>query len=258
MLVDSHLHTHYSSDCQLSPRQVAEQLKIMGLKGVITDHYDFDHTEGDHFTFDVEEFLEDTLIKRQKNLGRGIEMGLRPELRERFEGFAARKEFDCLLGSVHYEYREGVLFDFTKSHGLGLVDFYTKYWRSMVDAVEDNGYIHVFAHVDYPTRYIGEYGGDIPLGAVANLIQECFRIMARKEISLELNTRRLNERQARLQWQWLLRAFRESGGETVTFGSDAHTLQAIGRHFDVALELAKEAELTPVYYKDGMAYPMSK
>ncbi len=258
MLVDSHLHSYYSTDSQLSPRQISDMLRSLGLRGILTDHYDFDHTQGDYFTFDIHEFLEDSLIQRAKNLYSGIELGLRPELRDNNEKLAGLKGFDFILGCLHYEYREGEIFDFTQSHGMSLVPFYHRYWQSMVNAVENNGFIHALGHVDYPTRYIQEFAGEIPLGAVADLIYECFRIMARKEISLELNTRRLGEKQARLQWQWFLRAYKECGGESVTFGSDAHTLQRIGRHFDIALELSEEADLIPVYYKGGIALEMEK
>lgn len=39
----------------------------------------------------------------------------------------------------------------------------------------------------------------------------------------------------------ILRWYRELGGEILTLGSDAHTPDKIGAHFDVALEMARAA-----------------
>lgn len=88
MLVDSHIHSHYSSDCRLSPNKIAQTLRNLGLCGVLTDHYDFDHTQGSFFTFDVFEFLKDPIVKGIDNLSRGIEMGLVPQLRSIHENMS--------------------------------------------------------------------------------------------------------------------------------------------------------------------------
>ncbi len=39
----------------------------------------------------------------------------------------------------------------------------------------------------------------------------------------------------------MLRWYRELGGETITFGSDAHTAADVGAHFAVAREIALAA-----------------
>lgn len=258
MLVDSHIHSHYSSDCRLSPNKIAQTLRNLGLCGVLTDHYDFDHTQGSFFTFDVFEFLEDPIVKGIDNLGRGIEMGLVPQLRSIHEKHVALGEFDFFLGSLHYAYRDDELFEFTRSHGMDIVAYYKEYWLSMIDAVEDNGFIHALAHVDYPSRYIREFEGEIPLDDVEHLIRKTFKLLAQKNVSLEINTRRFAQEKAKAQWRWFLKVFKECGGESVTFGSDAHTLETIGSHFRTAQEMAAEARLTPVYYKNAKRCEMTE
>lgn len=258
MIVDSHIHSPFSMDSGQSFEEIHRTLEKKKMKGVLTDHYDFDHAQGDYFSYSTGDFLKTVEGLRSKRILKGIEMGLRPELRAKHEEHAALRRFDYLLGSVHFAYREGELIDFTHPTTLDLVPFYYFYLSNVLRAIEDNGFIHALAHLDYPARYQAHFGGEIPLGAVADLLNRCFRAMARREISLEINTARLGKKIARNQWKWLLRSFRENGGEHVTLGSDAHVAEDIGRHFDIALKLAKEAHLIPVYYKGEHAIEMKE
>ena len=61
--------------------------------------------------------------------------------------------------------------------------------------------------------------------------------LVRKGIALELNTRGTYDWQHRVGPEdWVLRRYRELGGEYVTIGSDAHTAAAVGAGFAEATE----------------------
>jgi len=76
-------------------------------------------------------------------------------------------------------------------------------------------------------------------------IRRTLRTLVERGKGLEINTvtyrRGMGDPSPPLQ---VLRWYRELGGEIITFGSDAHTPDAIGSCFDVALEMAQAAGFT--------------
>ena len=65
---------------------------------------------------------------------------------------------------------------------------------------------------------------------------------------MELNTRRLGDKEAAEKLLTIYQRYYALGGRYVSLGSDAHTAQNIGMNFQVALELAEAAKLQPVTF----------
>ena len=77
-----------------------------------------------------------------------------------------------------------------------------------------------------------------------------FKVLIKKNKVIELNTRRLNDKKAVDSLIPIYKRYRELGGKYVTIGSDSHNKESIGKNFDVALNIIKECNLTPVYFKE--------
>lgn len=65
---------------------------------------------------------------------------------------------------------------------------------------------------------------------------------------MELNTRRLGDKEAVEKLLPIYQRYYALGGRYVSLGSDAHTAQNIGMNFQVALELAEAAKLQSVTF----------
>ena len=81
------------------------------------------------------------------------------------------------------------------------------------------------------------------------LFDELFKILANGNKAIEINTRRLDDQKAIDALVALYKRFAELGGKYCTLGSDAHYAEHVGRRMDVALAIARECGLTPVYFK---------
>jgi histidinol-phosphatase (PHP family) len=82
------------------------------------------------------------------------------------------------------------------------------------------------------------------------LFDELFSVLVADNKAIEINTRRLDDQKAIDALVALYKRFAELGGKYCTLGSDAHYAEHVGRRMDVALEIAKECGLTPVYFKN--------
>lgn len=77
-----------------------------------------------------------------------------------------------------------------------------------------------------------------------------FRLLIAGDKALEINTRRLGDDSTIPPLMKLYKRFRELGGKYATLGSDAHYKEHVGRDFAKGKQIADEAGLTLVYYKD--------
>ncbi|MCD3361904.1 histidinol-phosphatase, partial [Clostridium botulinum D/C] len=71
-----------------------------------------------------------------------------------------------------------------------------------------------------------------------------------KDICLELNTRRLEDKKAINNIIKIYNRFSQLGGKFITIGSDAHNKNSIASYFKEATELAEFCGLRPVYFKN--------
>jgi histidinol-phosphatase (PHP family) len=87
----------------------------------------------------------------------------------------------------------------------------------------------VFTHLDYAARTWPNDAGPFDPRAFEDEIREAMRAIAQSDRALEMNTRRL--------WSWMPEWWRDEGGRAVTFGSDAHTPDALARGFPEAVAM---------------------
>jgi histidinol-phosphatase (PHP family) len=77
------------------------------------------------------------------------------------------------------------------------------------------------------------------------------KAIAERELAMEINTAtfgRVFENEKLMQK--ICHRFHKLGGKFCTIGSDAHVAEHLARHFDTAREIASEAKLIPVYFKE--------
>jgi len=122
---------------------------------------------------------------------------------------------------------------------------YEAYFRQVARLAAE-GNFDVLGHLDLVKRDARKFGkaydGPEPY---AEMIRTALRSLVERGKGIEINTSPLRRGQPEpCPSLEVLRWYRELGGEILTFGSDAHTPDAIGSHFDVALEMARVAGFT--------------
>ncbi|NEZ45963.1 histidinol phosphate phosphatase [Clostridium niameyense] len=252
-MFDTHLHTKFSTDSKMS---IDEALKAsiennMGI--IITEHMDLAFKSEGKFCFDPKSYFEKYMSYRNENLLLGIELGMEKERVKEAEEIIKNNPFDYVIGSIHTISEMDLYFD-KFYDGKTKEESYREYFNHMIYNLGKYDFIDSLAHIDYVARYNKYTDSEIYYEEFSYMIDEVLRILAKKEKSMEINTRRLKDKKALKNLVKIYKRFYELGGKTVTIGSDAHNPSDIGKNFKTAKEIAEFCKLKVVYYKDRKVF----
>lgn len=240
-MYDYHIHSRVSFDGCDTGLSMAQAALDAGLEEIcFTDHVDYDPfgTMG-IMAFDTAEYNAeyDTLEVPGLKIRRGMEFGMTRGNREQFRTDLQRREFDFVLGSIHFVD--------------GLDVYMPPFWQGKTVFEAERRCLEetlacVQVHTDYDVlahlTYIGKTMANpaprpVPFDEHRELIDEILRTLAEKGKGLELNTSGLDRCGGYLPTADYFRRFRELGGEIVTVGSDAHQCARVGQYSKEACEL---------------------
>lgn len=253
MPFDTHNHTKFSFDAEMRIEDAIKQGNSNHLNLIITDHYDLNErdVDGSEITFPLDDYFRDYATYRNNQLLLGIELGLdnRTSYIERNRKIVENHPFDFVIGSVHNIQDYDILNDQSKNF-LSKPDFFARYLIYAEHTINKNPYIDTFAHIDYPCRYL-EYSDnvlryeDFPV-----LIDNFLTALIHHDICLEINLRLIGKQDFYDGLAGIVRRYSELGGKYVTIGGDNHTPDTIGNKFEFGVAMARDAHLTPVYFKN--------
>lgn len=169
----------------------------------------------------------------------GVELG-QPHLRARDAAQIVDLDaLDRVLGSLHTLDLGGGPAEphtlYREHHPADVMDAYLAQVPVMVDGSDA---FEVFTHIDYAVR-------TWPIAAVGPFdphrfedgFRAALRSIARSGRALEMNTRRL--------WSWIPEWWADEGGDAVSFGSDAHTPDAVASGFPEAAAMLEHFGFRP-------------
>ena len=162
--------------------------------------------------------------------------------------------YDAIIGSVHSIDNEKwnipyARIDFScwsADELYRFMDIYFDNMNKMLDMLD----FDILAHLTCPLRYInGKYGRNIDATRFSDEISGILERIIKRKIALEINTsetdRKLN---ATMPYEWIIDMYVKLGGSIVTIGSDAHITRNVGKGFDKAVNIVKNAGLDCYYY----------
>lgn len=239
---DVHTHSGFSSDSEEPLRNIAQAALSKGLKTIcLTEHHDFDYPETGEFMLDVPAYRDELLRVRDEFSGRlevlfGVELGLLSYMPDALRGFAKSADFDFIIGSAHQidgfdpyypEY-------FEKMGGRnGILHFF----EEMLASVKVFDDFDVLGHLDYIVRYSPEKCYD-PLD-YREVLDEILKLTVSKGRGIEINSKGVSTLGYPHPHPFVLKRWKELGGEIVTVGSDAHEGASVAADFDKAEQALK-------------------
>ncbi len=243
-MFDFHMHSVVSFDGHDSAEDMVQAAVTAGLKEIcFTDHIDyFANVEKQEWVFDTKVYNDayDGLFHPMLKIRRGMEFGIKPYNAPQLREDLKRREFDFVLGSVHFVDELDV--------------YYQEYWEGKTLAQGERRYLEetlacVQAHDDFDVlghlTYISKARANpaprpVPYEDYRELVDEILRILVKKGKGMEINTSGVDRCGDFLPYELYFRRFKELGGEIVTVGSDAHTASRVGQYSDRACELLKD------------------
>lgn len=255
MLTDMHTHCERSFDCEvpfsvMCDSAVERNVKVLAL----TDHCDL-NTDSDELEVieNIRLSIADATGQREKHrntLGviRGIELGQPLHNKELAEKIVEIDELDFILCSLH-EIRDKQDFYYLDYNKEDVPSLLNRYFDEITEIVKWNRFDSL-AHLTYPIRYIcGEYGIKLNLLDYKGKIDEILSVLAKNGKALEVNSSGLGMKiRETLPPEWIIRRFRELGGQYITVGSDSHIAQNIGFRINEVFELIKKCGFDSVVY----------
>lgn len=247
MIFDSHSHTSFSADSDMTAEDALKAARARGLGIVFTEHLDVDFPGELDFSFDPAAYWKQYEPLRGDNLHLGIEVGMQAGTAEASRAFVARAPFDLVIGSVHL--LRGIdIYEKECFEGREKDELYREYFRTMAEMIACHDFIDVLGHIDYIARTAPYKNPELSYGAFADEIDAVLRTAVAQGVVLELNTRRLGSRRALKELAPIYARYRELGGKYVTLGSDAHGADAIGANFAAAEDFARAMGLSIVTF----------
>ena len=243
-MFDYHMHSHVSFDGHDSGLAMALAAKAAGLKEIcFTDHIDHDFdAEGHSMVFDPMVYAAeyDNLEVDGLKIRRGVEYGLKPYNRDTMQKDLQLRNFDFVLGSVHFVNELDI--------------YYPEFWRdkTVEQAVQEfleETLLCVQHHDDYDVlghlSYICKARAHpdpkpLYLKDHREIVDEILKILVQKGKGMEINTSGVDRCGDFLPGEEFFRRFKELGGEIVTLGSDAHNTQRVGQYSDRACQMMKD------------------
>ncbi|MGN0375054.1 MAG: histidinol-phosphatase HisJ family protein [Butyrivibrio sp.] len=246
MIGDYHIHTHFSSDSKVNPKEYIEKAIQLGMKEIcFTDHMDMDYPPEngvEMFRVDIDKYFEELsrlrwLYRDRIKIKIGIELGVNPSIYDANREFIQAHPFDFIIGSSHIVN--------------GIDPYYPYYWENRTprecimeyyEAILKNVTFYndydVYGHLDYVRRYVPDKSYvyvDEDFYEITDMILK--NIIARGR-GIELNTRSLADGfTTYIPTISLLERYRKLGGEIVTVGSDSHSLSNLGYGFKTAMDI---------------------
>lgn len=241
-MFDFHMHSRVSFDGRDTAWNMAQAACKAGLKEIcFTDHMDYDPLDPAHdLCFEISDYNREygDLAVSDIVIRYGFEFGMLPDNREQFQKDLNRRDWDFIIGSVHFVD--------------GLDVYFPQYWENKTSyqailrsfeetlaCVQNHDDFDVLGHL----TYLGKCGANpektpILYKDYRELIDEIFKVLVCKGKGIECNTSGLDRCGDYLPGFAFLRRFKELGGEIVTVGSDAHHSDRVGQYcYEVCREV---------------------
>ena len=278
ILTDCHTHTEFSVDSEAKLTDMLEKACALGLAAyAVTDHcecnrwYSAEHYADDpvypyyNFGEDFERSVTAVNAAKEKYAGRlnlicGVELGQATHNYDIAERVVSDSRVDFVIGSMHQLPRteDFAFLDYntmTKDEMFALAERYF----TEIHKLCKWGKFDVLGHLTYMLRYIKIKGGaDLDISRYDDIIAESFRLLIQNGKGIEINTSGYRQGYGdsfpSLKY---VKLFRDLGGEIISIGSDAHTVEDLGANIRDGMETALAAGFTRVcYYKNRQPHFM--
>ncbi|MEM2337398.1 MAG: histidinol-phosphatase HisJ family protein [Candidatus Bathyarchaeia archaeon] len=244
--IDYHIHTFLSGDAK---GEISDCVKIAAGKKLeeigISDHFApqklRDKLDPPPNYEKISDYMKKVDDAKGKVMGLiklkiGVEVDFIPELEDEIREALKGLPFDYVIGSVHF--MGNWAFDNPKYimeyQKWDLATLYEKYFVA-VQACAESKIFDVIGHPDLIKKF-----GYKPKKDITDLYIATAKVFKENDVCIEVNTSGLRYpcKEIYPNKQFLKICYDE--GVQITFGSDAHTPENIGRDFDKALSLVKE------------------
>ena len=237
---DQHIHSAASFDATASMGEMARAARDHGMAAVcFTDHVDLDDSRTGRLSPEWRrEVPRCRAAWEELSAGPpavipvrfGMELGGPNHDPDTAARLAADPALDFVLGSLHNLRNETDFYWLRYSPSTPVRELNRRYLRELLELAALDCF-DVMAHIGYTARYMhrdGREDGDVTPDRYGDELEALFTRLIQRGRGLEVNVSGLRHGHTTYPNAQCLRLYRQLGGEIVTVGSDAHTLEEAG------------------------------
>ena len=231
-MIDYHVHSEYSGDCEVPMAHMAQAALDAGIKEMcFTEHIDFD-TPGDvSFIVDMDAYRAGFEQVRDAfpalSIRFGIEAGLDLAAKDRVIDMLIGQPLDYVIGSQHMVFGMDPYYkEVWERHTQKKI--YEEYLRTSVECAEACDFYDVLGHLGYIGKFNPHEDKLLSYADYTDAIDMVLKTIIGKGKGLEINTNGLFMTPATMPETPIIKRYFELGGEIVTIGSDAHYECVVG------------------------------
>ncbi|HHY86850.1 MAG TPA: histidinol-phosphatase HisJ family protein [Verrucomicrobia bacterium] len=246
---DLHMHTPLCRHATGEPADYARRALQAGLTEIgFSDHSPMRRDDFDDWRMrndQLDEYVE-SVRRAQQNFPQltirlALEVDYLPGQEDWIRDLASRHPWDYFIGSVHYVTDTWAVdspFQLSQWDQRDAFEVWSAYFERLTLAAA-SGLFQILGHADLPKKF-----GHRPKQDCTPLYERLIRAAAKTGCAVELNTAGLRKecREIYPSREFLLLARQHR--VPITFGSDAHAADEVGRDFASAVALAREAGYT--------------
>ncbi|MDI6601139.1 MAG: histidinol-phosphatase HisJ family protein [Thermoanaerobacteraceae bacterium] len=252
-MIDYHIHTQFSKDSKLTMEDVCKQAIEMGLQEIcFTDHWDL-NPSGEYFDFDLNyqsytmEYIRCSEMYGDKiKIKKGLEIGLQSHLLDKIDKLLKDKNFDFILGSIHYVNKVDLFKeDFYKNREKS--EAFNEYLQEVYTCITEFDNFDCLGHLDVIRRYCIYNDKSLLYDDYMEILDKILIMLVNKNKGLEANISA--ERYGLgniLPSEEIFKRYGDLEGKIVTLGSDSH----LNEHFKIErkkyINILKECGFTHV------------
>ncbi len=268
IITDVHMHSEHSHDSECLLADISATAEKKGVDIVcITDHCDIEFCD----EIDVEDIIAksiaDAKLHNQNSkveILSGVEIGEAIWNTQAAEKIVALEGLDQIIGSVHAVRYAGYTqpysaIDFSIFTEQELAAYLEAYFDDVLEMAATAEF-DILAHLTCPLRYInGKYARGVDCHAYQDKIEKILSHIIKREIALEVNTSTCGSKYNEfMPEEWIVKLYKDMGGQLVTCGSDAHVAENIAHEFGRLYNMLIKCGFHEVcYFKDRKIHKCS-
>lgn len=253
MKVDYHLHSDVSPDSSTGMEGIVKSALVNNYEEIVfTDHLELNPLDIKNIGLSnfKKYFKEISKVKEEYGdrirIRSGVEIGEYHRFYNKVDPFLEKYDLDVKISSVHRTSDDKLLskkHDQRLSHGV-----VEDYYRENLEMVRRGGF-DILGHLGIYER---GYSDEVSKEPYLDLIKDIFLEMIDKGIALEVNYSGLRKGLGSVvPTERVIREYRGLGGDLITIGSDAHSLEGFDKGYGRAVDLLRSIGFDYVSVKSG-------
>jgi histidinol-phosphatase (PHP family) len=192
---------------------------------------------------DLDDYCE--FVREHTDLRLGIEADFVPGGEDRMADLLQARDFDYVIGSVHFLRDEAVDMDdysiWSSDRARSAEEIWTRYFQTLAEAAR-SGLFDILAHPDL-VKVWGRARPDRPMpeGDLRRYYEPAVEAIAESDVAIEVSTAGLRKPVGEIYPAPTLLTMCLQAGAPIALSSDAHRPEDVGTDYDRALELLAQA-----------------